>query len=63
MFPLLEMAGTGRIRYLEEMLYVYNNSNPLSEHRSIPVDQLLAACQMRAMKPYARLADKPAPST
>lgn len=61
MFPLLEMAGAGRIRYLDEMLYVYNNSNPLSEHRSIPVDQLLAACKMRAMKPYARLAERPTP--
>ena len=59
MFPLLEMAGADRIKYLDEMLYVYNNSNPLSEHRSIPVDQLVAACKMRAMEPYPLLTDKP----
>ncbi|MDA1194387.1 MAG: glycosyltransferase family A protein [Planctomycetota bacterium] len=61
MFPLLEMAGAERIRYLEEMLYVYNNSNPLSEHRSIPDAQLLAACKMRAKEPYARLEQRPTP--
>ena len=59
MFPLLEMAGADRIRYIHEMLYVYNNSNPLSEHRSIPADQLLAACKMRAKTPYKRLEERP----
>ncbi len=59
MFPLLEMAGADRIKYLHEMLYVYNNSNPLSEHRSIPEAQLLAACKMRAKTPYPRLEGKP----
>ena len=59
MFPLLEMAGADRIKYLDEMLYVYNNSNPLSEHRSIPVDQLVAACKMRAMPPYPLLEGRP----
>ena len=59
MFPLLEMAGADRIRYIHEMLYVYNNSNPLSEHRSIPVDQLLAACKMRAKVPYKMLEGRP----
>lgn len=59
MFPLLEMAGADRIRYIHEMLYVYNNSNPLSEHRSIPEAQLLAACKMRAKEPYALLPERP----
>lgn len=59
MLPMLEMAGADRIKYLHEMLYVYNNSNPLSEFRSIPEAQLLAACKMRAKEPYPLLAEKP----
>ena len=33
MIPMLEMAGAERIRYIKELLYVYNCSNPGSMHK------------------------------
>ncbi|MDF1703109.1 MAG: glycosyltransferase family A protein [Planctomycetota bacterium] len=59
MFPMLEMAGGDRIRYIHEMLYVYNNSNPLSDFRTGPNLQLLAAMKMRKLPSYERLASRP----
>ncbi len=34
MCPLLEMAGFDRVRYIDRVLYVYNDENPNSIHRS-----------------------------
>jgi glycosyltransferase involved in cell wall biosynthesis len=31
--PMLEMAGPDHIQFIEEVLYVYNGSNALSDHR------------------------------
>lgn len=33
MLPMLEMAGDFRIKYMNEILYVYNEENPLNEHK------------------------------
>lgn len=32
MFPILEMSG-GRFKFIDEILYVYNNSNPLNDNK------------------------------
>jgi glycosyltransferase involved in cell wall biosynthesis len=56
MFPMLEMAGAEHVCYLHEMLYVYNNSNPLNDHRSRPAEQIAAAARLRALPRYALLA-------
>lgn len=33
MFPMLEMAGQDRYRFIEEINYVYNDSNPLNDYK------------------------------
>jgi hypothetical protein len=32
MIPMIEMAGE-RYKYIPEVLYVYNNSNPINDHK------------------------------
>lgn len=58
MFPMMEMAGPAHIRFIEEMIYVYNNSNPISDHRAAADDQILTACRIR-QKPAYPLLERP----
>ena len=56
MWPLLEMATPRHWRYLDEVLYVYNNKHGLSENRpSSRREQLRVAMTVRAKPPYAPL--------
>jgi glycosyltransferase involved in cell wall biosynthesis len=34
MFPMLEMASKGHIRFIPDVLYVYNRSNPLNDEKN-----------------------------
>lgn len=61
MFPALEMAGSAHARYLHEMLYVYNTSNPSNDHRMVPDDQQRADRLVRSRPAYPRLASAPVP--
>ncbi len=36
MFPMLEMAHNRHIRYISNILYKYNDQNPLNDHRQAP---------------------------
>ncbi len=53
MFPMLEMAGT-RQEFLSEVLYVYNDNNPISDHRIRRKDQILAAKEIRKKTKYKK---------
>lgn len=33
MFPMLEMSGEQHYRFIPEILYIYNESNPLNDHK------------------------------
>ena len=33
MFPMLEMSGEKDFRYIPDVLYIYNESNPLNDHK------------------------------
>ena len=33
MFPMLEMAGEERYRFMDEINYIYNEENPLNDHK------------------------------
>lgn len=33
MFPMLEMSGAEHYRFLPDILYIYNESNPLNDHK------------------------------
>lgn len=61
MWPLLELATPRHWRYLDEVLYVYNNQHSLSENRpgSRP-EQLRVAMLVRAKPPYPPLPERSA---
>jgi glycosyltransferase involved in cell wall biosynthesis len=55
MFPMLEMSGEERYVFMDEVNYVYNEENPINDHK---VDLSLVnefANKIRAMKPYKKL--------
>lgn len=59
MIPMLEMAGPEHVRYLDELLYVYNNSNPGNERR-VAADMQQCVTDAIAAKPrYQALASRP----
>ena len=33
MFPMLEMSGKSHFKYIPDVLYIYNESNPLNDHK------------------------------
>ena len=53
MFPMLEMAGD-RQEFIKEILYVYNDKNPISDHKIRRKEQILAAKEIREKKIYKK---------
>lgn len=51
MFPMLEMAGP-RSLYVQDILYSYNLSNPLNDHKKDHSKQLRLESEIRGKKPY-----------
>ena len=54
MFPMLEMAGN-RQEFINEVLYVYNDQNPISDHKIRRYSQILAAKEIRKKNKYKKL--------
>jgi glycosyltransferase involved in cell wall biosynthesis len=50
-FPMLEMAGH-RARFIQDILYMYNRSNPLNEDKINHPVQLSEEAQVRRRQPY-----------
>ncbi len=57
MFPMIEMAGK-HIQFIPEILYVYNDSNPISYHHD-PTQQRALESYLRARPRYGPLKEKP----
>ncbi|CAE18813.1 possible Glycosyl transferase [Prochlorococcus marinus subsp. pastoris str. CCMP1986] len=53
MFPMLEMAGN-RQEFISEILYCYNDKNPISDHKIRRKEQILSAKEIRQKKRYNR---------
>ena len=53
MFPMLEMAGR-RQEFISEILYVYNDENPISDHIIRRKEQVIAAREIRQKKIYKK---------
>ena len=53
MFPMLEMAGN-RQEFLKELLYVYNDQNPISDHKIRRKEQISVAKEIRRKKIYMK---------
>ncbi len=55
MFPLIEMAGLDRTRYIKQVVYRYNDLNPMNDHKTRGAEQLAVDKWIRQQKPYERL--------
>jgi len=55
MFPMFEMASQGHIRYIEKILYVYNDSNPLNDIRTRRELNRKMSKYLASKKPYPPL--------
>ena len=53
MFPMLEMAGS-RQEFIKEVLYVYNDKNPIGDHKIRRKEQILAAKEIRKKEIYKK---------
>ena len=53
MLPMLEMAGE-RQEFISEVLYAYNENNPISDHKIRRKEQILAAREIRQKKIYKK---------
>ena len=53
MYPMLEMAGN-RQEFVKDLLYVYNDQNPISDHKIRRREQILAAKEIREKKRYKK---------
>lgn len=60
MLPLLEMSGTARAWHIAEILMVYNRLSPHACGRTRLAEMRRNAGILRARRPYARLAERPA---
>lgn len=60
MVPMLEMAG-GRFKFIEEVLYVYNDANPISDRRVRLEDQTWVANYIKGLPKYPLLKGKSIP--
>jgi glycosyltransferase involved in cell wall biosynthesis len=57
MWPLAEMCGPEHHRIINDVLYVYNRLNPLSDDRVNRIDQLDTERVIRSFSPYERLVE------
>jgi glycosyltransferase involved in cell wall biosynthesis len=54
-YPMIESAGKHRIKYVPEVLYVYNTANPLSDDKKDLSLQLNTASEIRSKPIYKEL--------
>ena len=55
MFPMVEMCGIERYRFMEEINYIYNETNPLNEHKVYLPKIGEIVNKIRNKKPYSKL--------
>lgn len=55
MFPMMEMAGIDRIKFIKKELYLYNDENPLNDHKVNTVLQKAEEVYLRHKQPYKRI--------
>lgn len=55
MFPMLEMSGPEHYRFLSDILYIYNESNPINDHKVNMKNVNITVNKIRNKKEYPRL--------
>lgn len=59
MFPLIEMAGFEKVRYCDQVLYTYNDHNPLSHHHHQMARQSTNFLEVASKRPFPRITSLP----
>jgi glycosyltransferase involved in cell wall biosynthesis len=59
MIPMMEMAGEKHHQFISEVLYIYNDLNPSSDHRISKKLQMEIDEYIRARRSYRAVADEP----
>ena len=54
-YPILEMASKGHIRFIPDVLYLYNHENPISDHNKNVDLQMSLTYEIIAKPPYEPL--------
>lgn len=55
MFPMFEMSGEKHYKYITDITYIYNETNPLNEHKVDLSKVNLTANKIRNKTPYERI--------
>jgi glycosyltransferase involved in cell wall biosynthesis len=55
MFPMFEMAGREHYKFLQEINYIYNEANPLNDHKVNMTNVNRIVSIIRNMPPYQKL--------
>lgn len=55
MFPMLEMSGHEHYRFLPDILYIYNESNPLNDHKVNMPSVMKTVNKIRGKKEYSKI--------
>jgi glycosyltransferase involved in cell wall biosynthesis len=53
MVPMLEMCGRGSFEFIPEVLYIYNDGNPINDHKVDRQKQIDMDLRIRALPSYA----------
>jgi hypothetical protein len=52
MYPIIEMAGDARIRFISKVLYIYNDTNPNNHTKTIPETSTMIAKYLQSLPRY-----------
>lgn len=55
MFPMLEMSGEEHYRFLTDILYIYNESNPINDHKVNMGNVIQTVNKIRNKKEYTKI--------
>ena len=55
MFPMVEMCGSEHYKFMDEINYVYNEENPLNDHKVNMSSVNKIVNIIRQKKPYDRI--------
>ena len=55
MYPMIEMSGKEKFKFINDILYVYNESNPINDHKVDIRLTIELANKIRNKKPYNKI--------
>lgn len=55
MFPMFEMSGSEHFKFINEILYIYNEQNPLNDHKVNMPSVFNTTTKIRRKPPYEKL--------